>query len=183
MRARDGHAARVALGRPGRANAATEYIADAPTLKARTPFANGARSSRRRGRRVSSHSFVACCTQNPADEIANSCAASRSDSMRDREERNAVKLDALDPRVGVEDHVEEEMAALVGSQPDRNAPQELTDRSSPIHTLWGLVLSSLADRGGAATAQPQLGTAVSAIVATVERPGSAVAHRLLNSAR
>ena len=31
-------------GGPVRANAATEYIADAPTLKAKTPFANGARS-------------------------------------------------------------------------------------------------------------------------------------------
>ena len=29
-------------GGPMRANAATEYIADAPTLKAKTPLANGA---------------------------------------------------------------------------------------------------------------------------------------------
>ena len=62
--------------------------------------------------------------------------------MRDREERNAVKLDPLDARVRIEDHVEEQMTALVGNQPDRNAPQEATDCSSPIHMSWRFLLSS-----------------------------------------
>ena len=65
-------------GGPVRAKAATEYIADAPTLKAKTPLANGARSRRRFGRVVSSHSFVACWTQKPAAEIVNSSRGDRS---------------------------------------------------------------------------------------------------------
>ena len=63
--------------------------------------------------------------------------------MSDREERNPVKLHPLDPRLGVEDDVEEQMTALMGSQPDHDATQESTDCSSPIHRSWGLVLSSL----------------------------------------
>ena len=53
-----------------------------------------------------------------------------------------LKLDALDARVGVEDHIEEQMAALVGNQPDHNATQEATDCSSPIHMSWRFLLSS-----------------------------------------
>jgi hypothetical protein len=36
--------------------------------------------------------------------------------VREREERDAVELDLLDARVGVEDDVEEQVAAFVGDQ-------------------------------------------------------------------
>ncbi len=62
--------------------------------------------------------------------------------MRDGEKRNAMKLDALDARVGVEYHIEEQMTALVGNQPDHHATQEATDCSSPVHMSWRLLLSS-----------------------------------------
>ena len=44
---------------------------------------------------------------------------------------NSTRLIA---RVGVEDDVEEQMAAFVGREPDHHATQEATDCSSPIHT-------------------------------------------------
>ena len=62
--------------------------------------------------------------------------------MRDGKERNALELDPLDARVGVEDHVEEEVATLVGKESDHHATHEATDCSSPIHTRWWLLLLS-----------------------------------------
>ena len=62
--------------------------------------------------------------------------------MRDREKRNAVVLHTLDPRVGVKDDVEDEVAALVGSKSHHNAPEEATDCSSSIHRSWLALLSS-----------------------------------------
>ncbi len=47
-----------------------------------------------------------------------------------------MELDPLDSGVGVEDHIEEEVATLVGNQPDHHATHEATDCSSPIHTRW-----------------------------------------------
>jgi hypothetical protein len=68
--------------------------------------------------------------------------------MGDREEGNAVVLDALDAGIGVEHDVEEEVAALVRGQPDRSAREELSDgRSSPIHTVCGFLLLSLGGGG------------------------------------
>jgi len=67
----------VLIERPGeelRAKAATEYPTDVSTLKATRPLMNGACSPRSCGRRVRIHSLVACCTQNPADDTANSRA-------------------------------------------------------------------------------------------------------------
>ncbi len=63
-----------------------------------------------------------------------------------REERDAVKLDTFDPWIGVEDHVEEEMAAFVGHQPNRSAGEELPTAAVPIHTLCGFLLFSLSPR-------------------------------------
>ena len=51
-------------------------------------------------------------------------------------------LHALDPRVGVKDDVEDEVAALVGSKSHHNAPEEATDCSSSIHRSWLALLSS-----------------------------------------
>ncbi len=62
--------------------------------------------------------------------------------MRDGEKRNAVKLDALEARVGVEYRIEEQVTALVGNQPDHHAPQEATNSSSPVHMLCRILLSS-----------------------------------------
>ena len=59
-------------------------------------------------------------------------------AMRDRKEGNAVKLHPLDARLGVEDHVEEQVAALVSNQPDHKTTHEPTDCSSPIHISWGI---------------------------------------------
>ena len=78
------------------------------------------------GRRVSSHSLPACCTQNPADEIVNSRAATAA-PMRDREERNAVEVDLVDPGVRVEHQVEDEMAAFVSPKPHRATGKKHTD--------------------------------------------------------
>src|SRR5262245_12750167 len=57
---------------PVRAKAAPEYATDDSTFKARMPLSHGACASRRYGERDNTTSSVACCTQNPADEMANS---------------------------------------------------------------------------------------------------------------
>ena len=62
--------------------------------------------------------------------------------MRNREERDAMELDALYGWVGIENHVEEDVATLVGTQPDHSSGKEPGDRSSLIHTLSGFFLLS-----------------------------------------
>ena len=44
--------------------------------------------------------------------------------VRDGEERDAVKRHLLEARLGVEDAVKQEVAALVGAEPDRRTEQE-----------------------------------------------------------
>ena len=85
--------------------------------------------------------------------------------MGDREERNAVKRDALDAGIGVEDPVEEQMAAFVGRQPDRGAAQETTrPQQSDAHSCSELRPAEPA--AGAelpASAQPHQNTTVTRI--------------------
>ena len=100
----------------------TEYATDAPTLNANTPL----RTARARGgggtRRQ--QPFVRRLLNPEASRGDRRTPAAREiAAMRDGEERNAVKLDALDSRVGVEDHVEEQMTALVGGEPDQMPPR------------------------------------------------------------
>ena len=90
--------------------------------------------------------------------------------MRDREERDAVKVDALDARVGVEDDVEEQVTGLVGSQPHERARHEATDCSSSIHTVVWLVAVELAT--GAGDAQRCNHQRTTAVTANATNAGS-----------
>ena len=63
--------------------------------------------------------------------------------MRDGEERDAVKLDALDSRLGVENHIEEHVPTRVRAETHRDSAEEPTDRSGTIHRAYRfLCLSS-----------------------------------------
>ena len=63
--------------------------------------------------------------------------------MRDRKERDAVKIDRANARIRVEDDVEEEVPAFVRGQPDRRSRKEDAGCSNAIHTRVGSFLPSL----------------------------------------
>ena len=53
--------------------------------------------------------------------------------MGDREERNAVEIDLLDPGIRIEDQVADEMTTLVKPKPHRATGKKLTGRLEAIH--------------------------------------------------
>ena len=53
--------------------------------------------------------------------------------MGDREERNAVEIDLLDPGIRIEDQVEDEMTTFVKPKPHRATGEKLTRRLEAIH--------------------------------------------------
>jgi len=61
-------------------------------------------------------------------------------AVGDRKERNAVEVHLLDAGIGVEDGVEQQVAALVRGERGAGAGQEFPDRSSPIHSRRGFLL-------------------------------------------
>ena len=84
---------------------------------------------------MSSNSLVACCTQNPADAIVNSCRGVHR-VVGDREERDAARTTrASSPGFGVEDGVEEQVAGFMCGKPGHRSAQEGHNRGTAMPLL------------------------------------------------
>ena len=71
--------------------------------------------------------------------------------MGDREERNAVEIDLLDPGIRIEDQVADEMTTFVKPKPHGATGKKLTGRLEAIH--WGSAAAVSCAGAAEATAQ------------------------------
>ena len=131
MPRRLGHAARVALDRSVCANAAPAYATDASDVEGE---ARPWRTARARAAGAGAASAATRCRMlHPEARRGDHelLAPRQTAAMRDGKERDAVKVDAFDARVGVEDHVEEQVPGFVRGEADQRRRRGTSTIASP----------------------------------------------------